>query len=68
MNHEFRCPVCGHAGQVSLPEEGTARVGCENCGTVLVVKETDPGSLVADARVANGTGPPPSRDDGGDGG
>jgi transcription elongation factor Elf1 len=51
--HTYRCPVCGHTGEVRLPGASEGRVSCTHCSTHLEVTVTAPDRDAAAVKVAS---------------
>lgn len=49
----YRCPVCGHADEVALPEDEPLRIRCSHCETALEVERSGAGSERVSVHVAS---------------
>ncbi len=48
----YRCPVCGHADEVAVPEGRTLRIRCSHCDASLAVEGGKEGSGKVSVHVA----------------
>lgn len=48
----YRCPVCGHADEVAVPEKGRLRIRCSHCDTPLAVERESEGAERVSVHVA----------------
>ena len=52
----YRCPVCGHADEVAVPDDEPLRIRCSHCETALQVERTGKASERVSVHVASEDG------------